>query len=678
MSLLQAALELSPKRRARILEAAAAEAVRPETVRRARHGLVAEPEARIRRLRREDRYNRIVRVVNLLTNAVRSVVGLDVQGLVKQLPGPFFLGERLSEPTPRTREVLSVYDQWGREIATPGGSTESRADAIPRREALEARSAYSPYVERLRKALAKRRVRDAVVRGEWLLGQERPHEAHQTFESALAADAGNAKAENGRLRASRAISASRRDRDRAWAMPRRPSPLSREEEAAERRLSRLVCHGSPGEIEAEARDFRETFALSPLCDEAAYCEIVASEMGGLRKGAVGEPSPEGGAGARWFLDLPEAKDWSAARHLRAMELSPMTNEQEAWGRTARGHRADRVRYVLLGQAPEVDGPSVFSLQDRLRRCLDPVGLLMPVQWVSRLVRLRMGHPIDDGAWRAGAVRFLQHVPAHAGALGAGENEDGGGRPAGPAESVGLRRSVALELAKSYEKMGRYADAGQWHARAMDREDPAYTARLDQRAARDLLQAGRVAPDAARRRLLLERAASRFGHTKAGRQARVELAKPDADRERQDAGTLAGTSESVRIRKADLESRPELWNGRALRLNPNWFDGRRANGELREDGVRLSGPDAGRATFTLLTADEARQRTQVLSDEARRELEPALAAWRREARARDAADELLGRPGFPFELDAAAGPGGLDFYPRLLPLPFDPERLPLYK
>jgi len=221
-------------------------------------------------------------------------------------------------------------------------------------------------------------------------------------------------------------------------------------------------------------------------------------------------------------------------------------------------------------------------------------------------------------------------------------------------------------------MDRYAEARYWHTRAWGQEDPAHTARLDQQAARRLLHTARDQEDPALRLKILEHAASRFGHTEAGRTARAELEKIQ---------TLEASLEGpdlMQITKAELRSWPDLWLGRGMRLPPRWFDGSRANGEMRRDGVHFLAPEGKTIVFTILEPDGTQLYVIKPNEKALAKLEPILEEWRREHRARERAHDLFERPTFPVELEADAGPGGVDVYPRLLPLPFDREKLPLYK
>jgi len=231
-------------------------------------------------------------------------------------------------------------------------------------------------------------------------------------------------------------------------------------------------------------------------------------------------------------------------------------------------------------------------------------------------------------------------------------------------------------------MDRFDDALAWRKQALGQDDPSYAAEIQEKDAHKRLTTARLQTDPVKKREILERLVKDFSATNAGRQAQTDLEKLDADKpdpNSPDFNEKAAEWSLLNLSKRDLASWPDLWFKRGLGLDPNWFDEKDGNGELKDDGVHVLRPDGHTLVFTLRHAGKPDERKIMqLKPEEYAQLDPILKAWKRESQARERAQALLeGRP-FPLELEASAGPGGFDMYPRLIPLPFNPEDLPLYK
>ena len=639
-----------------------------QVLRHARHALAQDPLNQIRRLRTEDRYNRFAGVFNYFSDLVGGLAAGNIQRLAQLGADVFFLWQPMLETSPRNRLAYDIAMRRTGEIAAAGAEAKDLA----------------PYIRRLDKRIREARTREAVGRAEWRLRNGQWEEARQAFSAALEADpgrasrAGRASALSGRLKAARRVSAEERARLRSLTMVAEVAAASAKEAAAAAELAAALCISPAREAASGARRFQDDFPASPLWDDAVYAEMIALER--LQADAGFDSALEGGPQNRQPRERLESREMAhsgipcaktnAARHLKAFEGADAANPWAALRQAGRIRKAERWQYALLGDNLTAESPQILTSRERLHRLTDSLSLLLPFLWVVRGIECVYGCPVPDDSWRSAAVRCLSRPPTDF------MGED-------PMQTQ--RREAALALANSYEKLGRFDSARFYHGIGKGGGDPAYDAALDEKAARRLLRGAKGAADPGEKRRLFERTARSFPATKAGRKAE-ELVRRMGEEE----------TDLLQITKAELIDWPDLWRRSTaplrtgLRLDPNWLDGEAANGEMTSDGVHFLLPDGRTIVFTVkerkgrFTGSLRARHTLRLDDAAHRALEPRLQAWQREKEARsriEAAGEglrALAPWRFPLEVEGAAGPGGFDLYPRLLPLPFDAESLPLYQ
>ncbi len=672
LALLVAFLERAPAVRKQMLETLDAADPGPLVERQLRHDLREHPAAQIRRLRSEDRFNRFAGGFNFATRLASNIVFLDVPSLARRFIDLFFIGESLSALTPRNRQALDLYTRRDNEFMRPPEPTDPAWSAEIRRAEREELVPLAAYADNLREKTRKRALLEALAEGRWHLKYERWVEAHAAFTRAqeFAPESGSAR--QGALEASRQITAPVRARAQAVQLGRETPPADTSEAQALRRLTLAVCHAPLPEAVALAADFRQRYPHSTCADDAAFTEMALRD---LTTTTLEQETDSSSVTHRQTLraTFEGGSESNAARLRRAIEESPWTNARIEVERQTRRKTADTRRYILLGVKPDHDAPQIVTFQDRLHRYTDSLGILWPVQWVLNSARCALGKPVDDAPWRDATARYLRQRYAF--------RENPASCPQPVESSSAADRELGLALAQSYEKMERFDDALAWRRLALGQDDPLYEAELNEQEAHRRLTVARLQADPVRQRDILERLVQDHGATNAGRRAQADLEKLDADKpdpHSPDFDKKAAQWSLLNLSKRDLASWPDLWFRRGLDLDPQWFDGREENGELKDDGVHVLRPDGHTLVFTLRRSNGPERKIRVLKPEDYARLEPILQAWKRESRARERAQALLeGRP-FPLELEASAGPGGFDMYPRLIPLPFSPEDLPLYK
>ena len=103
-----------------------------------------------------------------------------------------------------------------------------------------------------------------------------------------------------------------------------------------------------------------------------------------------------------------------------------------------------------------------------------------------------------------------------------------------------------------------------------------------------------------------------------------------------------------------------------------------NGELADEGVRFLHPDGRTVAYDVdRPAGDEKYRVE-LDNEAWGEARPVVEEWRREVADDERVERVIAGPAVPVQIEGSAGPGGLDVYPRLVPLSLDAETLVLYR
>lgn len=600
LGLLCAWIAPTPAERRRILTPLAEGGVKPEVRREARDALMREPAERLRRLRREDNYNRAIHTFNLPVQMAFALLTVNFQGIYDTTVALLFVWEPLSEVSPREREYLALCERRADEIEHPGSGPPPSG------------------VDRIRKRLAALQAREMLAEAKWHFGNDRWEEARRSYAKVLELQPDNTAAGEGRLEAAKRAAQEKRMREKSLEILPLPSA-----------------------------------GLSPFLPGS----------GPHGKAPPGSPAPNPG-----LCGSPAIREGKAA----------LTKAEAR-------RRSDLLAYTFFGTAADPDYPPRLPSQTPLHRFARSINLLLPFQWILRGAAATFGNPVPDDAWRGAAVRYLERGPL---ALATEKQTVGWRLQAVVTETeepeasslqptASDRKEVALRLAASYERIGWFNEARLWHTYALGRDDPQYASSLDEKAAKRLLENARDIEDPRQRRALLQQIARRFVRTKAAGKARGLLEKMDKEQ-----------TDWTRVSKQELLSWPDLWRGKALRLDPAWLDGEKHNGEIHKDGVRIA-PDEKAFQFSLRTPggkeflsflrtpggkEEVRRRPDAPQ---RAEILRELKAWRRELAARRRAESLFGMRLPPLAIEGAAGLEGLDVAPKLMPLPPDPETLPLY-
>jgi len=343
--------------------------------------------------------------------------------------------------------------------------------------------------------------------------------------------------------------------------------------------------------------------------------------------------------ARLYLeDLEDAREeslWAsrAADYLKRPAYAPGEALEDA-----RGEARDRFwAYLLKGENPEVIARSLTADEARLER--------------RRWFDSARGLFITDTAARAMALPFVLPFPKP-------ELIDTAARIDSDYFETSEGERWLRRVMKAQATGGQYFDAAETARRLGDTKK---ALAHEKRAARRLERLGDEAPP----RLAIPiytrilNAYTTYPH-----RARVE---EKLEESRFEAGTVAVLS------REELRAWPKLWRNGGLPLNEALLDGRKENGEISEEGVRLLAWDA--FVYNDRAAD---RRVEVpIEPEQHRAVRRLLEPRRRSQAIRAEVKEPLPRRKIPIALEAGAVPG-FQIAPALVPLQPDPAQRELYE
>ncbi|MFQ5697599.1 MAG: hypothetical protein ACE5IL_04855 [Myxococcota bacterium] len=293
-----------------------------------------------------------------------------------------------------------------------------------------------------------------------------------------------------------------------------------------------------------ARKWRQRDPAGALADEATFVEALATANRGDETAFFEALSR---------LDRADPSQSNMARHAAWILRDPEQNPYRVLTRARRNDRGRRLRWILLGSRSR--GARRYNLPRPLEWIVDLPGFAS--QLATFPLRIAQ-YPVQRARFGGGVLsageRYLAHFPH--------------GRYAEP---------VHRELE------GLWAQRKQW-SRALEHQE----ARKD-RSARKVahyrslialrtLEAARGERRVDVRAELYRSVVVHYGDTPSAETARSELRDLIA----------SWTPQKIRLSRAFLEEVPELWAPGALSLQAALFDGEKANGEMADDGITLTG------------------------------------------------------------------------------------------
>ncbi|MFW6286408.1 MAG: hypothetical protein ACOC29_00560, partial [Candidatus Sumerlaeota bacterium] len=115
------------------------------------------------------------------------------------------------------------------------------------------------------------------------------------------------------------------------------------------------------------------------------------------------------------------------------------------------------------------------------------------------------------------------------------------------------------------------------------------------------------------------------------------------------------------------------------MEPTHLDGDSRNGEITPEGLHVFQTEPFRIAWRVKQLDASLEtHSRNISEEEYAQLIAALETVQANARRNERSADLFERLAVPFELQASAGPGGIDAQPRLQMIGLPPEQVLLYQ
>lgn len=257
------------------------------------------------------------------------------------------------------------------------------------------------------------------------------------------------------------------------------------------------------------------------------------------------------------------------RHALNIVGRPAENPYRFFRETRRTDAWRRTRWVMLG--PMANGPKDRGLFRPLDWVLDAPALLMTVFTLPGRI---IGYP-GMTPWP-----FSREVSIHAQRYGEMFPE-------------GDHEAEVLKWARWYEKRRHNAIGTLAIARQQGGLSPREEQKLEEAAAKQMLDACNEEPRPDLKMAMLQRTASEYPDTKAGTEA--------GEAARELWGNIS--PQHIRISRGFLEEHPEVAGPHGLGLKKQLMDGEARNGELHPEGVTIIGGRVIQVAFVDLHGDE---------------------------------------------------------------------------
>ncbi len=307
-------------------------------------------------------------------------------------------------------------------------------------------------------------------------------------------------------------------------------------------LTRAVLSAPPARIASLAAEWSRDHDPGPLSDELMFLESVAASLSGDEDGFTEK------------LDLvARTPSSNMARHASALLASPDENPYAYYRAAVRTDASQRRGWILFGRRSWQ--PAWKALPTPLAVVLDLPGRLISfVVSPIRVLRYRgQRHRFGGGVLLTGE-RYVERFP-------------GGAHAA----------EVHTRLEALYAQRARWIQALEHHERAGE-ADPKRVADYRNKIADHTLRAARSQARIDVQVSLLRSIIVDYEDTDSAEDARDELREV----------VTQASAQRIRVSRGFLLEFPELWGPGALSLRPDLLDGKRANGEIAEEGIVLLG------------------------------------------------------------------------------------------
>ncbi len=567
-----------------------------------------------RRLLRHNRYNHFTGALNHTSAAVSSLLQGQTQPLF-QLPIDFaYALHSLKEASPRQRKSLFLLKRFGGKYPDP-----------VRQKKLK------PLIEKL----GKRR-RKQIFENDYRLGKisrknKNLHRALFHFRNALSTNPHSKKVKKQIRQIESELMRQKRNRRATMAvLDGENFFFSLDEKRAYKGIVTALAAGEPDTLLEHISLFEKDYARSNYIDDAEYA-------------ATTIPDPQKNwCDVLYLLRNLEKKypDTNSARYAAAALCDPNFNPSLDIKNAKHILSADLRKYILLGKRKPEEQLYIASsgVVQSSTYAPENLGILYVIDIAVRGVKSIFSHPIPPDALIEAASRYERIYP---------DDPDS--------------THMCELLARLYARKHLYARALIYAHRA-GTFHPRYLRKLSNRHARKLYILINRLTNPQQKIRNLERLIAQFPDAPIIKKARRDLGKLSLE-----------SIYEFSISKKELEVYPDLWRKTALSLAPAFFDGKKRNGELTDDGIKVlkNGP----VLYHLKGIKVAYEID--ITPAQRKMIRTRLDALRTGSTYLEAVHKKTERP-FPLEISGGIGTRGFEAYPAFHPIEYRSGDLELFR
>jgi len=575
----------------------------------------------IKRLSREDRFNRLFSFFNLCSQTISRVLMGQTEAVFQFFIDSIFISDRLTKLTPHENKIdhfIKRYQSKYPELFVGNGRDHSLQTKLNKIE------------EKKKKDLFNKEI----LKGDYFLSRQDLSNALNCYNYALSFFPESKKVNKRILKAEKLLTKLSRDRYKSLIVLNGEDNITnKKEEEAYRDLLISASLRDPDIIEHLTNNFFRIYTSSSLCDEAQYLLAIAYDIQGKKEKAFER-----------FQRLANEKEYSNMRyHTQMLLKSPEYNPYGAFVEENKKFNKETTRYVLTGQITYKTSLHLTLSSAVYQRAgtFANLGAFFLLDMTIRAVAVNFKNPIEVDSLAMLAEQVLKK--SH------NKNE---------------KEEIIFIMAKREERAGNFQKAIEYLNSSI--YDYSYEIKkLQNKLAKNIYLYAKDNQDTKEKEKALSYLVDKFPSSKYTKRAKEELAKISQP-----------AKSDIVISKKLLTENLILINSENLNIDPHLLDGYIENNELSDEGLVIK--EDSTVTMKINKYNLGTTTTKYNIDKDKREKIVKIYKNVTTTKDLEAVEFTQFKTWVPFEISGGIGESGISLYPRLSEIKLKKEEEELYK
>jgi len=571
----------------------------------------------IKRLSREDKFNRRFSFFNLCSQTISKVVMGQTEAVFQFFIDSIFISDRLTKLTPHENKIDHFIKRYQSKYPDSklGSKLQTNLDKIE---------------EKKKKDLFNKEI----LKGDYFLSRQDLSNALNCYNYALSFFPESKKVNKRILKAEKLFTKLSRDRYKSLIVLNGEDNIkNKKEEEAYKDLLISASLRDPDIIEHISNNFFRIYTLSSLCDEAQYLLAIAYDIQGKKEKAFER-----------FQRLANEEEYSNMRyHAQMLLKSPEYNPYGAFVEENKKFNKESTRYVLTGQRTYKTSLHLTLSSAVYQRAgaFGNLGAFFLLDMTIRAIAVNFKNPIEVDPLAMLAEQVLKK--SH------NENE---------------REEVIFTMAKREERAADFQKAIEYLNSSI--YDYSYEIqKLQNKLAKNIYLYAKDNQDTKEKERALSYLIDKFPSSKYTKLAKEELAKISQP-----------AKSDITISKKLLTENLILTNSENLNIDPHLLDGYIENNELADEGLVIK--EDNTVTMKINKYNLGTTTAKYNIDNEKREKIANIYKNVTTSKDLEAVEFTQFKTWVPFEISGGIGESGISLYPRLSEIKLKKEEEELYK